>query len=249
MFARGVYLVSTPSKNPVNESSFAGMFNEVLGKFSQRLECMLPAEIVTYDRATNTATVRPLIALLTTDGLAVSRPRIARVPVLAMGGGGFVLNFPLVPGDKGWIEASDRDISLFMQAEQVESQPNTFRLHSFEDARFIPDIFGKYTLAPTAEGALTIQSLDGSVSVTLSPDTITLTAPNVIVNASTKADIKAPAITVEGSSTLALKAPNITIDGAVNQGSGGFVIGGIPFGSHKHGGVDPGGGTSGGPTA
>lgn len=224
---------SPPSKNPVNGSSFAGMHAEVLRKFSQRFACMLPAVVISYDRATNLAVVQPTITLLTTDGVAVSRPAVASVPVLAYGGGGYLINFPLQPGNKGWIEACDRDISLYMQAQQEESQPNTLRLHSFEDSRFIPDVFAQYELAPTAAGALTIQSTDGAVSVTLSGDTVTIRAPTVDIVAGDVATVTAPAINLVGP---------VDIDG-------GLTVDGIVFGTHRHSGITSGGSNSGGPVA
>jgi hypothetical protein len=128
---------------------------------------MLPAVVVSYDRESNTAEVRPTIALLTTSGEVVPRASVARVPVLALGGGGFVVNFPLLPGDRGWIEASDRDISLWMQGLAPDQRPNTLRLHSFEDGRFIPDVFRGFDASDVGADAMTIQSLDGAVRVEL----------------------------------------------------------------------------------
>src|SRR5690606_7698783 len=94
---------------------------------------------------------------------------------LALGGGDFVLSFPVSPGDFGWIEASDRDISLFMQ-QQAESGPNTIRKHSFSDGRFIPDKIRDYTISGDDDGAVVLQSLSGSCKVSLrSDDSVVIT--------------------------------------------------------------------------
>ena len=171
-----------PSKDPADEGTLGGAFRAVFRKMMMSADGMLPATVVAYDRASNTATVRPIVALLTTSGAKVPRAQIARIPVLALGGGGFVVNFPLQPGNRGWIEASDRDISLFMQSMQDDEAPNTTRLHSFEDGRFIPDIFGEYDVSAVADDAMTIQSLDGTVRIEVSPSKILMVAPDVQID-------------------------------------------------------------------
>jgi len=219
-----------PSQDPADGLNLAGMMRAVYGKLLQSTDGMLPAKVVTYDRAQNVATVQPLIAVLTVSGETVPRANLARVPVLALGGGGFVINFPLKAGDLGWIEASDRDISIFMQSFK-ESQPATVRLHSFEDSRFIPDMFRDFDTSDVAADAMTIQSKDGTVRVELAPGKIKVKAPLV--------EIDAGDVNVKGVTTF---ENHVTM-------SAGAEIGGIEFGTHKHTGVSPGSGTSGGPTA
>lgn len=165
-----------PSQDPADDGTLGGVLRATFRKLLQGVDGMLPARVESYDREANVATVRPLVAVLTTDGGRVSRAQVARVPVLALGGGGFVLNFPLKAGDLGWIEASDRDISLFMQAMD-EAQPNTYRMHSFEDGRFIPDVMSQFSVGDVADDAMTLQSLDGSVRIEISPSRIRYVAP------------------------------------------------------------------------
>lgn len=222
-----------PSKDPADEGNLAGAFRAIFRKMMQGVDGMLPAKVIAYDRVDNVATVQPVIALLTTGGQRVDRAQIARVPVLALGGGGFVINFPLQPGDFGWIEASDRDISLFMQSLN-DSQPNTLRLHSFEDARFIPDMVRGFDTSD-AEG-MVIQSKDGAVRLELTADAIRMRAPNFIGEFDT--------INLAGVTTF---QDAVTFQSHTTHEAG-AEIGGIEFGTHKHTGVQPGGGTSGGPT-
>lgn len=229
---------ANPSRDPANDASLLGMARQVLDKFLQSVDDMLPARVVSYDRATNRVTVIPMVKLLTTDGRQVGRAQIASVPVVRMGGGGAALSFNLQAGDLGWIKANDRDISLIMQAYK-DNAPNTLRKHSFQDAVFIPDVMTGLTIAGEDAGNATLQTLDGSVKVAIWPDRVKIAAGalNVIVGPS--------GITING---------NVTINGTlavsgVSTLTGGATIGGIPFGSHKHTGVQPGGGTSGGPTA
>lgn len=215
-----------PSKDPADDSTLAGAFRSIFHKLAQRLDVMLPAEVLEYDRPSNTATVRALIAVLTTTGQAVPRASIAKVPVLAFGGGGFVINFPLKKGDKGWIEANDRDISLFMQAS-AESTPNTVRLHSFEDSRFIPDMFAAFDLADVGDDEMTIQHESGGAAITISPTRIRMKAPEVTIDTGQ--------FTVNGPSHL---NGNIEAFGTI-------LSNGVPVDdTHTHGGVQTGGGNT-----
>lgn len=211
-----------PSKDPADDDSVAGAFRSIFAKFMQRVDTMLPAEVLAYDRESNTATVRALIAVLTTDGQAVPRAPIARVPVVALGGGGFVVNFPLRPGDRGWIEASDRDISLFLQSGG-ETTPNTYRTHSFEDSRFFPDVFAAFEVGEVAGDAMTIQTTDGAVRVEISPTRIRYVAPLHEFDGRAKFN--------DGVETFGILENN-----GVDVGS-----------AHPHSGVQTGGGNSGPP--
>jgi hypothetical protein len=170
-------MTASPSKDPANDGTMAGVLSSVLNKFTQNTDDMLPAKIIAYDRKLNLATVQPLIAMLDTNSNKISRAVISRVPVLQIGGGGFMLNFNLKSGDLGWIKANDRDISLFVQSLS-ESRPNTLRKKSFEDAIFIPSIMRNYTIAGEDETHAVIQSLDGSVRISLWSDKVKITAPN-----------------------------------------------------------------------
>jgi hypothetical protein len=166
--------ITPPSKDPANEGSLQGVLAAVLKKHLQGVDGQLPARVIAYDRATNIATVQPLVQMLTTKGESVSRAQLVAIPVVSLGGGQAAIHFKIMPGDIGWIEASDRDISIFKQGMQ-ESSPNTVRLHSFSDGKFIPDQFAKYTLTD-ADSEATIQSLDGTHKIELFTDEVKLTA-------------------------------------------------------------------------
>ncbi|MCG1038801.1 MULTISPECIES: Gp138 family membrane-puncturing spike protein [Burkholderiaceae] len=217
-----------PSHDPANTGGLAGTLREVFKKLMQGVDDMLPAKIVGYDRKCNVATVQPQIMMLTTENRTLSRPPLARVPVLALGGGGFVMSFPLKPGDAGWIKASDRDISLYLQSGG-EVGPNTQRLHSFADGLFIPDVMRGYTLADEDKANAVLQSADGLVRVALWSDKLKLTAPMV--------ELDAANVHCTG---------NLTADGRVT-GRGGVTFGETPAETHRHDGVQRGSDTSGGP--
>lgn len=215
-----------PSRDPADDGTMLGVLKGVLGKFLNSVDDMLPAQVISFDRATNRATVRPMIKMLTTDNQQLSRAQIASVPVLQIGGGGSLLAFNLVPGDLGWIKANDRDISLFLQTFR-DNPPNTLRKHTFQDAVFIPHVMTGYSIAGEDAGNAVLQSNNGAVRVSIWPDRLKLSA---------------------GSLSVTIGPTSIDFFGPVNMPNG-ATIGGIPFATHKHTGVQTGGGVSGGPTS
>ena len=229
---------ANPSRDPADDGSLLGMVKSILGKFLQSVDDMLPARVVSYDRATNRATVVPMVKVLTTDNRQIARAQIASVPVQQLGAGGVVLSLNLQPGDLGWVKANDRDISLVMQA-YADNAPNTLRMHDFADAVFIPDVMhGIVTVGEDAQHAV-LQTLDGACRVAIWPDRVKLSAGALSVTVGpSKIIIDGP---VEMTQTLKV-AGHADLDG-------GAKIGGIEFGTHKHTGVAAGSATSGGPTS
>lgn len=172
-----------PSRDPANDDSLTGLFRQILDKAAQNTDDMLPARVVAFDRARNRVQVQPLIRIVGTNGETLSRAQIIDIPVQQIGGGGFVLLFPLSPGNLGWIKANDRDISLFLQSWQ-ESPPNTFRKHSFSDAVFIPDVMTGWTLSGDDAARAVLQSTDGNVRVSLGAADLVLTVGEASVTLS-----------------------------------------------------------------
>lgn len=196
-----------PSRSGADDGTIVGMLRIVLGKFLQNVDDMLPARVVAYDRETNRAAVQPMIDMVTTSvpPERITRAQIASVPVLQLGGGGFVMSFPIVPGDFGWIKANDRDISLFKKT-LAKASPNTQRKHSFEDALFIPDTFlNQVTIDPLDEESALWQSLDGSIRIALASTYI-----KMMGSVGIGAQPSAHAILDLQSTTKAFKPPRMT---------------------------------------
>lgn len=168
----------TPAQDPADEASMGSMLRNVIKRQLMQTDGMLPATVVSYDRISNRATVAPAVNMMTTAGDSMPRAPLASIPVLALGGGGFLVTFPLKAGDTGWIEASDRDVSLWLQGRgDAATNPNTHRIHSFSDGRFIPDVLGNYTLAEGADGGMCVQNKSGTVSFRMVDDRIYFDAP------------------------------------------------------------------------
>lgn len=165
-----------PSRNPADNDSMPGLFKTVLRKFLQRVDDMLPAQVMAYNRTTNRAQIQPLIDVITTSNQRVTRAQIASVPVQQTGGGGFVLSFPLTTNDLGWLKSNDRDISLFTQFYK-QSPPNTLRFHDFKDAVLLPDTMMQgVTIADEDTNNAVFQNLVGTVKISLWPTMIKILA-------------------------------------------------------------------------
>lgn len=217
------------SSDPAARDSLAGLIEFAIKKQLQATDGQLPAVVVSYDRASNRATVQPLISRLTTDGQPVERATIASVPVLALGGGGFAVTFPLKAGDRGWIEASDRDISLFMQSNE-KARPNTLRMHEFSDGRFVPDMFASHTLPAENADELIIQNKSGETLIGVKDDRLRL----VVGTTSITLDKDSISFAAGGQSLI------FNADGMKHNGTN---VGA----NHKHDGVQTGSGQTGGP--
>ena len=207
-------LYNNPSIDPADNNSLAGSIRFAFSKLIQNVNGMLPAQVINYDRTTNRVQVQLLISKITTGGDLIPGPQIASLPVLLLGGGGLFLSFPIATGDLGWVIANDRDISNFLQT-YAQSAPNTFRISSFSDGLFIPDIMRGYTLADDADGAVVLQNLDGTVSVSVSTTNVTINAAhnlNVTVGANSVFTMNS------GAGTLGVVG-NITATGTINPGT------------------------------
>lgn len=231
---------AAPSRDPANDDSLLGMARQILDKFLNNIDDMLPARVVSYDRHANRAAVVPLVKLLTTDNRQIGRAQIASVPVMMFGGDGVALSFNLKAGNLGWIKANDRDISLILQGYK-DGAPNTLRKHSFQDAVFIPDVMHGLTLDAEDEAHAVLQTLDGSVRVAIWPDRVKISAGSLY------GEFGPENITLDNGGG----GVTVTPTGGTAKGHWSFPdgvsIGGIEFGTHHHDNVQPGSGTSGGP--
>lgn len=231
-----------PSKPPAIDGNLGGALAFIFEKLLQKTDGQLPAKVLSYNRTTNRATVQPLIDIVSTSGTRHGRAPIAAVPVLALGGGNFFINFPLGAGDIGWIEASDRDISLFLQSAQ-QSPPNDGRVHAFENGRFVPDAFDQYTFTPDA-GGLVISSYDGSTRIVLTEGKIQLFAPDIQLTGQTLEINATTSVTVNtGSYNVNATGTGTAITGATSLPTN-TTIAGRSFMTHEH--TDPQGGNTGG---
>lgn len=198
----------------------------VLQKFGEGLECCIPAVVRSYDRGKNEVLAVPAIRAVLPNaggegGRALSdRPPVS-VPALTLGGGGFIVNFPLNPGDTGWIVASDRNADNFLETLEI-SDPNTAASHKWSFGVFIPDKVKKFSVDEADAAGMVIQSLDGSSKIVL----------------------KNGQLEIIGKALINVESSLTKISGDV-QIVGDLRVGEVDFLTHVHGGVETGGGTTG----
>lgn len=196
-----------------------GLSEMILNKVKKDIENSLPCEVVKVHER-NLVDVRPLIKKVA-SGQAFSRQIIPNIHSEIFGAGDLLISFPVKVGDRGWIIASDRDISLFLQND-AESEPPTARKHSFNDARFIPDIMKNFTISEDDIDALVIQNRDGTVKIALDQNEIRITNGTVHgVISSTHVDFTAP-------SGFFVNGAQITPSGDVVSSSG------VSVNNHTH---------------
>lgn len=196
-----------------------------------------PGIVAAVNLAAQTVSVQPAIqgTLTNPDGSTqnVNLPVLVDVPIVWPRAGGFALTFPIAVGDEVLVVFASRCIDSWWQSGGV-GIPAEARMHDLSD--------GFAILAPTSQSkkfanvsSTNVQLRDsaGSTYVEITPG-----GAARIVGASS-IDIEAPTINLNGTT-------NIT--GQINHSGGSLVSNGITFGSHKHTGVQPGSGTSGGPT-
>lgn len=213
-----------PSIRPADDGTLAGLIKTAIRKEMQSTDGMMPVEVVSYDRATNRATVRHLIQMTGSDGERVDRAQVPSVRVQQPGNARFSISLPIAPGDKGWLMAADRDISIFQDQGLQAGPPNTNRMKSFQDGVFVPDAMsngdapagqGDRVVIGTNGGASYIAFDEGTVETTVAGGKITQTASSI---------------------TWEIAGQTLVLSGA------GLFHNGRNIGStHRHGGVESGG--------
>lgn len=209
-----------PTHNISEESSLEGLCRLIKNITLMDIEKVLPAVVLSYDRLLNRAVVRPAISGIAARGQKIPKLPLVDIPVLSLHGGGIFLSFPIKEGDKGWLVACDRDISIFKQNLQ-DSSPNSYRKHCFNDAFFIPDKINTINVSEDDKGAVVISTVSGSTKFALSETGIKLTG-NTVING------------------------NVKVSGTLNA-DGDVVGSGISLASHTHSGVESGAANTGGP--
>lgn len=157
-----------PSIDPAQRQSVYGTIKFIINKMvKQDMDNMMPCKVIAVNRTKNRVSVQITVSMINTARQNIKRAQIASIPIYSPSAGGFVINFPVRPGDLGWVKATDTDISLFLQTLQ-QSPPNTFITHKFDSSVFYPDNMNDdVVIAGGDANNLVIQKYDGSVKVSL----------------------------------------------------------------------------------
>jgi phage baseplate assembly protein gpV len=218
----------------------------ILKGWQANLWTALPGIVQSYDATKGTCVIQPSIQAIVTssDGTKsnVSLPPLPDVPVVYMGGGGFVATFPIQQGDEALVVFSSRCIDAWWQSGGVQAQAEQ-RMHDLSDgfaligprsqANLIPSVSTTTAQLRSLDGSTYYELAAGQIANIVAPGGINITGPvaidgDVSITGTTTAD---------GDVSITGKA---TATGEV-QGNG------IKLSTHTHSGVTTGGGTSGPP--
>ena len=203
------------SRNPNDNDELLGAFNTLAKSIRKRMQRALPCVVTAINKNRTVVSVQPLIKMIDSEGNEVSRGVLSDIPIETIGGGNFLISFNISIGDLGWLQTCDRDISLFKQS-YIEARPNTSRMHSFSDARFIPDIMTNFNIDDEDSGAIVIQNRDSSVKISLDDTRIKMKAPNIEVEASGTIDfVSEGGCSITDPSGITLNGVTIDAAGAV----------------------------------
>lgn len=220
-------------------------WERALKRLANSLRVALPGVIQSFDDKKQTVVVQPSlnenISYLNADesGWKTVKttqpiPVLQDVPLVLPRAGGYALTLPIQQGDECLVIFGDMCIDAWWQSGGTDNNQIDLRRHDLSDGFAIlapwsqPRVLSNYS-ANSAQ----LRSEDGQVVVDIAGDQITLTAPNVEVNASSTATIKGQQVNITGSS-------GVTIDGNSTT-----KVDGKTFLTHVHSGVQPGGGASG----
>ena len=169
-----------------NRDNFSAALTYLINYIRNGVDCVMPAIILEYDRATHKATVQPIIKIKYEKSEGnyeyKDRPILKSVSVFHLRAGGFDIDIPLKKGDTGWLIASDRDgyIAKKRNSEadvsknQGAQEPATNDTHTFGVGFFIPDSWCETSVDDKDKNGLVISTLndDGStkMKIAVTPD-------------------------------------------------------------------------------
>jgi hypothetical protein len=205
-----------------------------------QLNCHQVGEIVSFNPSLQTAEIqvkmkRPL------NGELKDYPLLIDCPVVVLSGGAGRLTLPISAGDGCLVLFNDKDIDNWW-AYGVSKEPNSVRKHAFTDAMAIVGLYNKSNAisdylpdgTQLKYGGSVITLKDGLAVITSGAVTITMDGSSVTV--------ESPVTNFTGAANFAgaITAPSATF-------SAGLTVQGKDIGlSHKHSGVQTGGGQTGG---
>ncbi|CVA06125.1 Gp138 family membrane-puncturing spike protein [Serratia marcescens] len=249
--------VSIPSQVGGEQNMATALTDDIMSN----LRVALPGIIQSFDPETVTCVVQPAVKGYESDDAgkksSLSLPLLVDIPVIFPRGGGVTLTFPVKAGDECLLVFADRCIDFWWQNGGIQ-EPVDGRMHDLSDAFAI---VGPQSQAQKISGISTraaqLRTDDGAAFIELDPGShaVSITTPGKLTaSAQGGTEINSPEIVLNG---------NVTINGNLSQGMGDgggtatmlgpvnvtndVKAGGISLQTHKHGGVETGGGQTGGP--
>lgn len=144
----------------------------------------MPCQIVSYDRDTHVAEVRPMLNYRV-KACPDSECSNIKIEIRRMMAGGFLIDFPIAKDDTGWLIAVDRDCYQVKNTSKP-ALPAGAQCNCYKTGFWIPDQWGsqeKLGIANVDENRLVIQSKDGTQKISVGDGDIHITATKVYVTA------------------------------------------------------------------
>lgn len=243
----------------------------------KNLHTCLPGIIVAFDPEKQTAQVQPAIQRIFTEKGAVNLPVCVDVPVQFPGGGDFFMTFPVKPGDECILWFSERAIDnwhvsggttppaeyrlhdlsdglamvgLNNQLKKIpEFNPDDVELRD-RDRTVRVTMKHDGTIENVNPVGNTVLGADGSYVIN-APGGFTVNAPNSTLNSAqttcTGKTTSQGLLTYQAGMAGTGGGAGTSISGPITHTSGDLSSNGIVLHTHTHSGVQPGGGSTGGP--
>lgn len=223
----------------------------------------IPCIVVSVDDpAGQIVSIQPTVNQRLKDGTVRERTVIRGVPVAYLTSDKSGMTFPLNAGvTTGMAIFSMRSMETWKSGNGKPVTPNNFAKFDKSDAVFYPGLTPPGTAPNNPAKHFFTHSTDDLVVFhnlgTANEIELRLRADgSFVLNTNDKpVEVNGSDITVNASNTITLNAPQMAIDVGQTLWIGNIDItgtatfNGIPFDTHRHTGVTPGSGTSGGPTA
>lgn len=202
--------------NKYDITTLEGLLKMLKHNIFTTLNVCMPCKVVSYNANDNTVELQPSIQKILANNEAQDRVVLTDVPVIAFGGNGLTIRFPLAKGDTGIVIFCDRDITLYKQIldnnKPLSTQPQTLRKHDLADGIFIPSTFSKISTDKTND--IVIQNDSGSVQFAISTTGIAIKGNITVDGEITATDVKT-------ATNVSLKNH---IHGGVTTGSGSTAV-------------------------
>ena len=208
----------------------------------------LPGIVTGYNAAVATCTVQPAVRgqVQGESGAwaGVDLPLLVDVPVVFPRGGGFTLTYPIQSGDECLVVFSSRCIDGWWQDGGVANAPDS-RMHDLSDGFALvgPRSQAGRLNPPAHAENVQLRSDDGETYVELTP------GGEITAKAQSSITLEAPSIILKGTLSMQSQAggnTTATLQGSLHATED-VTASDISLASHTHKGVQPGGGSTGGP--
>lgn len=157
----------------VKSKALRGRLDDAMAQFAQTereaIYTALPGRVVSFDPATQRATVKPLYKAKF-NGEAVEMPELVEVPVVMPRGGGFAFTFPIAAGDGVQLMFQSRNSDLWYN-EGGEQEGFTARMHDLSDAVAMPGLEpSPRALSDYNADSFELRSEDGTTKIEITDD-------------------------------------------------------------------------------